>query len=415
MKLEELKNIERVYVFKQDFLAGSITRTKSGSVFEYDSNYLKRAKERQFASLAFTLPLTKKSVATDGDNLHPFFAGLLPEGLRLTALISVLKTSADDMFSLLAASGTDTIGDVFISLQPTPPEEAVNETAPSFESVSFEMLFQKSIGAKDYAIRLQDIFIPGVQPKLSAEMISFPLSLKKRNKRYVFKLSPCRFPKLVENENFFMEMAKACGLKVANTSIVYDKDGTPGLLVERFDRIYQAKSRTMERVHQEDACQFLGRYPQDKYRLSLREIAEGMNRYCTSSIIDIARLLELSAFSYIIVNGDLHAKNISLIQDTESQRVILSPAYDLVSTLPYGDSQMALQIEGRRDKLTVKNFIRFGERLGVRAAALESSLRGLVEIATPWVARLAEIGLNEKKTKQLQRKMTERLEHLSKG
>jgi serine/threonine-protein kinase HipA len=48
----------------------------------------------------------------NGDNLPPFFAGLLPEGRRFSALVKKLKTSEDDLFSLLAMVGTDCIGDI---------------------------------------------------------------------------------------------------------------------------------------------------------------------------------------------------------------------------------------------------------------------------------------------------------------
>jgi serine/threonine-protein kinase HipA len=53
----------------------------------------------------------------------PFFAGLLPEGARLVALITRLKTSAADEFSLLVAVGGDTIGDVRVLPEGAAPEE----------------------------------------------------------------------------------------------------------------------------------------------------------------------------------------------------------------------------------------------------------------------------------------------------
>ena len=46
--------------------------------------------------------------------IHPFFAGLLPEGVRLRALVRRVKTSEDDLLSLLVAAGADCIGDVAV-------------------------------------------------------------------------------------------------------------------------------------------------------------------------------------------------------------------------------------------------------------------------------------------------------------
>jgi serine/threonine protein kinase HipA of HipAB toxin-antitoxin module len=44
----------------------------------------------------------------------PFFAGLLPEGRRLSALRAAVKSSGDDELSLLLAVGGDTVGDIEI-------------------------------------------------------------------------------------------------------------------------------------------------------------------------------------------------------------------------------------------------------------------------------------------------------------
>jgi serine/threonine-protein kinase HipA len=52
------------------------------------------------------------TLETEGVNLHTFFAGLLPEGLRFEALVRAAKTSRDDLFSLLLLAGSEAIGDV---------------------------------------------------------------------------------------------------------------------------------------------------------------------------------------------------------------------------------------------------------------------------------------------------------------
>lgn len=65
-------------------------------------------------------------MAAPAGAVPPFFAGLLPEGRRLTALRGAVKTSADDELSLLLAVGGSTIGDVTVlpegvdATEPTP-------------------------------------------------------------------------------------------------------------------------------------------------------------------------------------------------------------------------------------------------------------------------------------------------------
>jgi serine/threonine-protein kinase HipA len=315
------------------------------------------------------------------------------------------------MFSLLAASGLDVIGDVSAALEPVLEEHQPLEPS-ELEKTSFVDLFQKSISSTDYAERNTDFSIPGVQPKLSAELVSFPLALKNRKKGYILKFAPKKFPNIVENEHFFMRLAADCGIQTAKTQLVYDRDGVSGLLVERFDRIWDKELKALTRIHQEDSCQFLSRYPQDKYRLSMRQITEGLYQHASSPIIEAARLVELTAFSYLTANGDQHAKNVSLHVEPGSLRIVLTPAYDLVSTLPYGDQTLALTIEGKNSKLRPKDFFTWGGRAGVREPAIRSTLARLAEGIRPATDRLEEIGLEQKRTDFLRKTMLERLEAL---
>ena len=145
--------------------------------------------------------------------------------------------------------------------------------------------------------------LPGVQEKVSASTISFPLRLSGRSAA-ILKLNPKDKPRLVENEAFFMQMAKSCGLEVAPTRLVHDRFDRPGLVVERFDRLWRKDEKRLSRVHQEDACQFLDRYPADKYRLTCAEIAGALLQLCVAPLPELARFIELVAFSYLIANGD---------------------------------------------------------------------------------------------------------------
>ncbi len=409
MKPEEIRDIDRVHVHKAEHRVGVIERTKSGARFAYDPEYLERAQDEKLGPVAFAMPLTDEDYEISGDNLHPFFAGLLPEGLRLTALVSALKTSADDMFSLLAASGSDTIGDVFVTLDgKVAAEKSSGEV--ELEQASFKELLEQSLASLGLESSSADIAIPGIQPKISAAMISFPVSVAKRRKRYLMKLAPEKFPRLVENEHFFMELASSCGLDAAKTSVIHDINSVPALLVERFDRVWDKSAKKIARLHQEDACQLLSRYPQDKYRLSMREIAEGISSVASSPIIEQSKLLALTVFSYLIANGDMHAKNVSVI--AKDGRVVLTPAYDLVSTLPYGDQTMALELEGRKTKLRVADFVAWGKRGGLREAAVESTIRRVTDKIAPAIDELERIGLDEKKTDFLRRSIRERLDGL---
>lgn len=369
MTNSEIKHQISARVFKGEVFAGTLSRTDKSCIFEYDASY-------SGGDLAFSLPRSNPKHFVSGSSLHPFFAGLLPEGYRLRALTRYLKTSEDDLMSLLMAVGQDCIGDV--SIVHDADANVFSEPAldlSRLNEVSFDDVFQKSL---DLSARDADSSIPGIQNKISAGRISFPLKSRKAATRYILKLNSEEFPDLVENEYFFMKLAKTCGLDVAKTEIIHDKDGKSGLLVERFDRHYETKPKRVIKVHQEDACQFLNRYPSEKYRLSYREIADGIQQWCTAPIPNILTLLKWIAYSYLIGNGDLHAKNISIQIHPSTKHVALTPAYDFLSTLPYGDQHLALKFEGKDDGLNRRMFCEFGERYGIHSKAVERMLDQLL-------------------------------------
>ncbi len=191
--------------------------------------------------------------------------------------------------------------------------------------------------------------------------------------------------------------------------MVHDSEDAAGLLVERFDRVWNQQSKTLERLHQEDACQFLNRYPQDKYRVSCAEIAEGLS-VCSAALPARGKFLELVAFSYVICNGDLHAKNISIIETPIG--LACSPAYDLLSTLPYGDRKMALKMEGRDDNFKRRDFVNFGKRIGLSRSFVEGMLERLTTQVSPWIGRLSEIGLSKRRRADLEVTMKKRVQEV---
>ncbi len=396
-------------VYVAGALAGHLNRTKTGSTFRYSDTFA--APVPPSPGVAFALPPRTSPYEIHGYNLHPFFAGLLPEGLRLRALERRAKTSADDLLGLLLAAGPETIGDVSV----VPAGEVPRETTPivdlgALDELSFRELFDQTLEPYGPV----DASIPGVQNKVSAAMISMPLRARKRrgkrHERYILKLTPPHLPQLVENEHFFMTMAAACGLTTAHVELAHDGAGESALLVRRFDRV-RAKAGPL-RTHQEDVCQLLERYPADKYNLSMRDVMDALG-VCSAPIVERARALELCAFSVLIANGDLHARNVSVRVDPTARRVHLTPAYDLLSTLPYGDDRMALPLDGRDKKISGEQLVQFGVRHGVSERSTRKMLKRLVERAAPFLDGLRKIGLDDRQTTHLRREIEERMQRLA--
>ena len=181
---------------------------------------------------------------------------------------------------------------------------------------------------------------------------------------------------------------------------LHDREQQPGLLVERFDRISRGRGQPPLRLHQEDGCQLLDRYPTDKYNLSCSDIGGAIHETCTAPLVETAKFIRLIAFSYLIGNGDLHAKKHS-VRTLPSGLTELIPAYDVLSTLPYGDKKMALSLDGRVDNLKCATLVRFGERFGVRPAATAGILDELCMKVAAALPRFAGIGFDARQVAYL--------------
>lgn len=410
MKWTDIKALDEAEVFKDDERAGRILRTTHGAIFETDAAWREAHPD---LGVAFHLPPDPIRHEVRGANLHPFFAGLLPEGLRLGALVRRIKTSEDDLLSLLIAAGPDCIGDVAV-VAPGTKEMFASPSVDvaAIKRASFQELFEQVVTHAGDEGPSDESSLPGVQDKISAAMISLPLRSRKGSGSFLLKLGPKDLHRLVENEAFFMGMARACGLEVPEARVVADREGRTGLLVERFDRRPTTDGAGWIKIHQEDACQFLDRYPADKYRLSCAQIADGIAQFSSAPQVDLLRFCQLVAFSYVIANGDLHARNVSLRVDPDNGRISLAPAYDLLSSLPYGDDHMALKLDGRDTRLKRAHFVAFGDRHGLRSKAVEGMLDRLCERAASFPDQVDAIGLERRKTEHLRHTMLSRLQDL---
>lgn len=391
------KEIDRLELFADGIPLGDLLRTKMGCELRLRSDLEDKLGRPWLSS---RIPLSPTVQSWEGINLPPYFAGLLPEGLRLKALVKRLKTSEDDLFSLLLASGTDPVGDIHFSGNKDLSDSPLRSLESDFSALRHAL--------RDEGRDPGGHAIAGVQDKLSADRLN--VSLKNSRGAHILKLGSPEYPNLVENEAACLSLAKKCGLPVNNHKIVHDPRGESALLVRRFDREWDAEAKRLRRLHQEDACQFLDRYPADKYRLSLQEIAKGVQELCASPTIEILSLLRLKAFSYLCGNGDLHAKNISLLRETSLDAAMrLSPAYDLVCTFLYGDDSMALAMDGKTKNLKRKTFVDFGARFELPPASVESMLDRLSTLFAKHQDLLFSFPLAQQKEKNLRALIRSRL------
>ncbi|MFP5487362.1 MAG: type II toxin-antitoxin system HipA family toxin [Acidimicrobiia bacterium] len=355
-------------------------------------------------AVATTLPVGGDVVVTPGRAVPPYFAGLLPEGRRLTALRTALKTSADDDFAMLLAVGADPVGDVQVvpAGEPCPPFVTSDETAPSLEQASFAELFATATGVSPDRVGLA-----GVQDKVSGRMISLPVTL--RRTAAILKLDPPEFPHLVENEAFFLGVARDCGVRTTATRVVHDRDGRPGLLVERFDRV--ADEEGVRGLPVEDGCQASGRYPGDKYALSSEAVATTLADLCRARPVAALDIFRQFVVAIATGNGDLHAKNLSIVRRDGEWTV--APAYDVPSSYPYGDATLAMSIAGSREgQVSRKRLLAFADAIGLRERAASMTIDATIDAVTPWIDRVDRLPFDDRRIHDLRRFMSSRLQLL---
>lgn len=405
MKASDFRRVDAADVYRRRYLVGQLRRTEDGTEFQYARSFLE---ERPFGSegVAWRMPPTDLPYFGKGESLPPFFANLAPEGARLAATIGRLHTSPDDLMTVLLAIGRDCVGDVQVVPTGSGLDEFEPSVPPSIENVDLEELFWEAVGGE----KLDRSSIAGVQDKASGSVVSFPAKLGFGKEPTIIKISPKAFPLLVENEAFFLGLARKAKIKVNDWRLVRDRTGRQGLVIKRFDRL--KKGRRVELVHQEDMCQLLERYPWQKYRIGMREIADAVVELSSSPRAEFVRLIELYCFSYLIGNADLHAKNVSMYR--RGDVIELTPGYDLLSTLPYSqlDTRMAIALNGKEDQFKLRTFLEFGERYGVPEAAVRLRVEEIASAVESGVKEFSSIGYGTKTDTRFASVVEERLRRL---
>lgn len=366
-------------VYKAGVLAGAMWRVGDEVTFEHVGGY-------DGPPVASTLPVG--SPATGSRMQAPaFFAGLLPEGeTRRRMLARALHVSEDDELGLLIHLGADTIGDVQIveAGAPLPADRDGEDDAqePSdFSGVRFSELWLPDDPARRYAVA-------GVQPKISFHSRSL---VGGRAGRVILKLSPDdSWHGVLHNELLFMTSAREAGLDAPDVQLVADADGVPALAVTRFDRSFG--DGALVRHAQEDAPQVLGLRPSQKYDPDAREVMAALSQMCTAPPVAARDLLHQTLYSYAVGNNDLHAKNLSIVQNPSTGVWSPTPVYDVLHTWPYeGDHRFHPAVRDvLHDSVTRKHWLALAADMGLpaRVAAglcdkVAVSVGALVDSFTP--------------------------------
>ncbi|MDP9024228.1 MAG: HipA domain-containing protein [Candidatus Eremiobacteraeota bacterium] len=314
---------------------------------------------------AFRNPVTRAyraAIRPTQTVVHPYFANLLPEGPLRTYIARHARVKPIRDFPLLWLLGNDLPGALIMrdddgALEPPPDNASEPRETTSIASTAETMRFS----------------LAGVQLKFSASgdpERGLTIPVGGQGGRWILKLPDQRFAGVPENEFSMMSFARAVGIDVPKIGLVAadEIEGFPrdirftgnAFYIERFDR-----GRAGERIHMEDFAQANMLFPSEKYErfnfdMLLTQAADLMGS-------DVAlHLLQRIVFNIGIGNGDMHAKNWTVLY-LDDRTPSLAPAYDYLSTIEYmPNDNLGMNLAGTKA---------FGDIDGDRIARLAAHAR----------------------------------------
>lgn len=259
------------------------------------------------------------------------------------------------------------------------------------------------------------ISVPGVQPKLSLSFVKEKLEgvtkgrltvLEALGGNYILKPQNIVFPQMPENEHLTMKLAELLGIQNVISSLIRLKSGELSYITKRIDR-----ASSNRKIHMLDMFQITEAF--DKYKSSMEKVGKAVNEYSSNTLLDVVRLYEVTVFSYLTGNNDMHLKNFSMILKGEDW--VFSPAYDLLNVqlhLPEDKEETALTIGGKKSRLTKADFINLGLKFGLSERQIENIFKRFIKAEEKMLELISISFLDEEKKKIYKDLLSHRLEHL---
>jgi serine/threonine-protein kinase HipA len=192
-----------------------------------------------------------------------------------------------------------------------------------------------------------------------------------------------------------LELGRSAGFSVPSAALVsISARMPPALVVERFDIRHDLRDKRLLAL--EDFCSILDVPASAKYSGTMERAARALRPLSTDPEADLEVLFKRALFAWLVGDGDMHLKNIALLRIAEpgSRRfatVTLAPLYDSVTTRIYpglAEDRMALKLNGKDDRLTRDDFIRFAGTIGLAARRATNILETMARRLPQSIERL---------------------------
>lgn len=227
----------------------------------------------------------------------------------------------------------------------------------------------------------RSVTVPGVQPKLSLTLVKDTLEDGSKQRltivgalggNYILKPPHAGYPEMPQNEHLTMRIAESFGLQVVPSSLIRLSSGELAYITKRIDRTVNGG-----KIHMLDMFQILEAF--DKYKSSMEKVGKAISRYAENTQLDLVNFFELTVFSFLTGNNDMHLKNFSMIT-RNSTKWNLAPAYDLLNAAivnPDDKEELALSLNARKNKFNRQRFAAFGQSLGLADRQIEGVFKRL--------------------------------------
>ncbi|MDH5476040.1 MAG: HipA domain-containing protein [Cyclobacteriaceae bacterium] len=223
----------------------------------------------------------------------------------------------------------------------------------------------------------RSVSVPGVQAKLSMSLVKEAKGkpdtrltvIGALGGQYIFKPPSDRFPEMPENEHVTMRMAETFGIRVVPSSLIRLSSGELSYITKRIDR-----TATGEKIHMIDMFQITEAF--DKYKSSMEKVGKALNSHSDNTLLDKIFYFELTLFTFLTGNNDMHLKNFSMVESPSGW--VLSPAYDLLNASilnPDDHEELALTLVGKKKKFKREHFVEFGKVLGLSDKQIKGAFR----------------------------------------
>jgi serine/threonine-protein kinase HipA len=322
------------------YLADAYELENGRCAIEYDENILTLPKGELhlMTPISTTMPISEKRYTTK--TVAPYLAGLLPDNqMDKNNIRRKYQVSSD--LQMLYHIGLDVAGAIQFC-----PHDQLNQaiSRPRILRKLRKKEFNDVIVALSTADRTPPI---GVSMSLAGNQAKTALQLGMNGNWYwpegaepsthIIKPGIGTLSNQAANEFLCMKVADLLELQAAE--IAYSEtENTPIIIIKRFDR-YRNEDGLICRIHQEDFCQALKKYPFEKYASdggsSAIDIINCIRKVSAKDIVNsnIRGFIDGLFFNYLIGAPDGHSKNYSLL--LSQNKVIFAPLYDIASGYPY--------------------------------------------------------------------------------